>query len=149
MSRSERACFLSHKRLWQRIAHETSASLVLETTYCFPQITKLLDALNTVTDVDYVTLETRARKKLLGRLAADAVPIRRLYQDRSGAAAYVLCPVAHENSFLARKTLLASLMQFSVHRTNCLHSRQIRHWPSKQTSPRWRRSSHPGNPVHL
>jgi glycosyl transferase family 25 len=42
--------------------------------------------------IDHITLETANRKKLLGALKDPRLPMRRLYQDRSGAAAYILWP---------------------------------------------------------
>jgi glycosyl transferase, family 25 len=93
MSQSERACFLSHHQVWKRIAQGNAPALVLEDDVLLSSaVPKLLAGLEEVKDVDYVTLETRARKKLLARQTAHALPVRRLYQDRSGAAAYVLWP---------------------------------------------------------
>jgi glycosyl transferase family 25 len=93
MSRSERACFLSHHQIWHWIAQSNTAALVLEDDVLLSSaVPKMLDALEAVTAVDYVTLETRARRKLLARQQADDLPLRRLYQDRSGAAAYILWP---------------------------------------------------------
>lgn len=93
MSRSECACFLSHQQLWQRIARSETPGLVLEDDVLLSSdLPKLLDELEAAKGIDYLTMETRLRKKLLSKKMAYALPIRQLYLDRSGAAAYVLWP---------------------------------------------------------
>jgi glycosyl transferase family 25 len=55
----------------------------------------LLDKLSSQTDIDLVTLEIRARKKIVGRHSTPITPdlhLRALFQDRTGAAGYVLWP---------------------------------------------------------
>lgn len=94
---TEVACFLSHHRVWQQIAKSDGPALVLEDDAILARNTPtLLDWLNTLENVDHVSLETRQRKKLLGLnpkvpvgLSATLLP---LLQDRTGAAAYVLWP---------------------------------------------------------
>lgn len=96
LSLSERACLLSHRRAWE-IVHATQAPcLILEDDAVLaPDVADLLVALARLTHVDHVTLEARQRKKVMGQssqpLSANRV-LRRLYLDRTGAAAYVLWP---------------------------------------------------------
>lgn len=91
---AEKACLLSHRTAWQRIAAADAPMLVLEDDAVLSdKVPALLGRLPDRRDIDLLTLETRGRKKLLARPQADDdLPIRRLYQDRSGAAAYVLWP---------------------------------------------------------
>lgn len=95
MSMSERACFMSHRQVWKQIAEGVEPVLVLEDDAILSAtVPSFLAMLGSAQHIDYVTLETRARKKLLSRQPVPGMPLRRLYQDRSGAAAYVLWPRA-------------------------------------------------------
>lgn len=93
---AEKACFLSHANAWTMIAAGTEPVLVLEDDAILASsTTAFLATLEQAHDLDLVTLETRGRKKLVARRqsARDKhLGIRRLYQDRTGAAAYVLWP---------------------------------------------------------
>lgn len=107
LSMAEVACFLSHKMAWQYVADTKKPWLIMEDDALLsqevPEILKNLDNLRD--NIDYVTLETRYRRKWLGKsfkhLTQD-YQLRRLYQDRSGAAAYVLFPSGAEK--LLKKT---------------------------------------------
>ncbi|WP_051940647.1 glycosyltransferase family 25 protein [Stenoxybacter acetivorans] len=112
---AEVACFLSHQRAWQTVLQENRPMLILEDDALLSAKTPLLleNLSACLTDADYITLETRARKKLLDKHSTAVNPdfaLRRLYQDRTGAAAYILFPqgaqklldkAAHENIALA------------------------------------------------
>lgn len=91
----ERACFLSHRAAW-KIAADVGPALILEDDAALAtNIPDILRALEDQEDMDHLSLETRKRRKLLGK---EKVPLahgivrRRLYLDRTGAAAYVLWP---------------------------------------------------------
>jgi glycosyl transferase family 25 len=93
---SEVACFLSHQRVWQLVLDRNKPALVLEDdavlSCCVPA---LLEDLSDRKEIDLVTLEVRGRKKLVGKtgpaLACDSTLLP-LYQDRTGAAGYLLWP---------------------------------------------------------
>ena len=107
LARAERACLLSHQQAWQRVADENEPMLILEDDAVLSaKVPSLLDRLAAAADMDFVTLETRGRKKLLSHAPAGDPQLKRLYQDRSGAAAYLLWPSG------ARKLLSAT-------ETNC------------------------------
>lgn len=92
---SEKACFLSHWLVWQKIAGADSPMLVLEDDAVLSdQVAPLLRRLVNAQNLDMVNLEIRGRKKLVAKEIGitDAAPIRRLYQDRNGSAAYILWP---------------------------------------------------------
>ncbi len=90
---AEQACFLSHYQVWQRVAAGSKPVFIMEDDAVLSkEVPKLLARVETVQGIDHLTLETRGRKKLLARKQHAILPIRRLYQDRSGAAAYVLWP---------------------------------------------------------
>ena len=94
---TEVACFMSHHQVWQKIADSEEPALVLEDDAILAHNTpELLKVLGQLAAIDHVSLETRQRKKLLGRRykAAKGLNARLhpLLQDRTGAAAYVLWP---------------------------------------------------------
>lgn len=94
---AEVACFLSHKAAWQQVLDKQTPLLILEDDALLSKKTpELLSAIDQNThNADLITLETRNRKKLLSK---QYIPIsthfglRQLYQDRTGAAAYILFP---------------------------------------------------------
>ena len=94
---TEVACFLSHHAIWEKIAVDDAPALILEDDAVLACNTpNLLKSLQTLKNIDHISLETRRRKKLLGPSSiacpdARAV-LRPLLQDRTGAAAYVLWP---------------------------------------------------------
>ena len=103
LGRAERACLLSHQQAWERIADQNEPVLVLEDDAILSdKVPAMLDSLDCEVDLDFVTLETRSRKKLLSRASAHNPKLKRLYQDRSGAAAYIVWPRG------ARKLLAAT-----------------------------------------
>ena len=70
--------------------------LILEDDVCLSaQLPEFLAQLSQQHDIDFVTLETRSRKKVLSTACREigaGVALQRLLLDRSGAAAYVLWP---------------------------------------------------------
>ena len=93
---SEVACFLSHKNAWEEVINNQAPMLILEDdAYLSQTTTCVLDELATLHDIDYVTLEARGRKKIVAKRPSYALcesSLIRLYQDRTGAAGYVLWP---------------------------------------------------------
>lgn len=96
LSGAERACLISHKRAWQAVVRSGQPGLILEDdAWLSVHAPHTLAALANCQGIDHVSLEHRQRKKLLGTAAVRLTPqshLRRLYQDRTGAAAYVLWP---------------------------------------------------------
>lgn len=106
---TEIACLMSHQKIWAEIAQGNAPMLVLEDDALLssktPQvISSLLEMVQTgKISANHISLETRGRKKLLGRKCIN-IPgsengtkhsshcVRPLYLDRTGAAAYVLWP---------------------------------------------------------
>lgn len=89
----EKALYASHRRVWERVAGEAEPCLVLEDDAVLSdRVPALLDALAARAGFDHVTLEARGRRKLMARARHPELPVRRLWQDRTGAAAYVLWP---------------------------------------------------------
>ena len=82
MRPAEVACFLSHKAAWQRVADDGQAYLILEDDALLSrQTAELLRVLSAHDrEIDYVTLEARNRKKLLGKHPIDLMAGCQLYR---------------------------------------------------------------------
>ena len=92
---AELACYQSHFYAWQRVLENQTPALILEDDALLTtDISEILNSLEKSQNYNYITLETRSRKKLLGkaRPLTNNYSISRLYQDRTGAAAYILYP---------------------------------------------------------
>lgn len=97
LSPPERACLLSHQGAWRIVAAASEPCLILEDDAVLSGHTpSILNALSAWTEeVDHVTLEARNRKKLLANQFVNLTnhtQLKRLFLDRTGAAAYVLWP---------------------------------------------------------
>ncbi len=103
---AEMSCLASHRSVWQTVARGRDPVLILEDDAVLVRsLAGFLAGLADLPGLDHVTLEVRKRKKLISgqpvHLLGQA-SLHRLFQDRSGAAAYVLWPEG------ARKLLAAS-----------------------------------------
>lgn len=95
---TEVACFLSHLSAWQAVLDNNQPHLILEDdallAHNFADLLASAQA-QAPAETDLITFEVRARKKLLAnaniKLNADYA-LHRLYQDRTGAAGYLLYP---------------------------------------------------------
>ena len=94
---AEVACFLSHQSAWQYVADHQKPFLILEDDALLSQWTPelLLQFDSNLLNIDLITLETHKRKKLLNKKVipvSEHFDLQKLYQDRTGAAAYILFP---------------------------------------------------------
>lgn len=109
---SEKACFLSHIKAWEIVVNKNCPVLILEDdAMLVSDLNDVLHAVSSLNDIDYLTLEVRNRKKLLSkksRALNSKYKMCRLYQDRSGAAAYVLWP-SGAKKLLTRSKKFAAL----------------------------------------
>ena len=98
MRKTEVACLYSHRRAWKRVAHGNEPVLVLEDDALLSKKTpEILASLERQSIANHVTLEIRGRKKVLGEETLKLINgtvLSRLYQDRTGAGAYVIWPDA-------------------------------------------------------
>lgn len=96
----EVACFLSHQKAWEEVLKRNQPCLILEDDAVLASNVK--EILNEIEqhqflDVDLINLEVRSRKKIISRkpvctLNHTQVKLYGLYQDRTGAAGYILYP---------------------------------------------------------
>lgn len=92
MRDTEKAVLESHQKAWKRVMQLGHPCLILEDDALLAEGTAaLLDRVGALTALDHLSLEARGRRKLMGARLGN-LPFRRLYQDRTGAAAYVLWP---------------------------------------------------------
>jgi len=96
LRKTEVACYYSHRNAWEKIIKSNNPSLILEDDALLSKcITELLESLSTKENVDLINLENRGRKKFISRSYESiecSSKIFKLYQDRTGAAGYILWP---------------------------------------------------------
>jgi glycosyl transferase family 25 len=95
MRKVEVACYFSHQKLWKRVLRENKPALILEDDALLSKnLPKLLQEVEGRNDIDMLNLEVRGRKKFVSKAYENILTskIYRLYQDRTGAAAYILYP---------------------------------------------------------
>jgi len=93
---TEVACYFSHKLAWNKIIKTDQPALILEDdallSKCVPE---LLKSFTKKINVDFINLEVAGRKKWISKFGQDIAcnsKLFRLYQDRNGAAGYILWP---------------------------------------------------------
>ena len=96
LRKTEVACYYSHRSAWERVIQSGEPALILEDDAIFSIfLPELLDSLNKIKSTDLINLENRGRKKFVSRSHMDIEcnsKLWRLYQDRTGAAGYILWP---------------------------------------------------------
>ncbi|MQW90843.1 hypothetical protein GFH30_02430 [Acinetobacter wanghuae] len=100
----EVACFLSHKKAWEKVILSQQPALILEDDAVVAQtmaaVLGKIDAANFL-DIDLINFEVRSRKKIISKqpmqvLKDCQIKLFDLYQDRTGAAGYLLYPSGAE-----------------------------------------------------
>jgi len=96
MKPTEVACYYSHRSAWNKVLQTQGPALILEDDALISNcVAELLSELERENNVDLVNLENRARKKFVsktGRPISCNSKLFKLYQDRTGAAGYILWP---------------------------------------------------------
>lgn len=96
----EVACFLSHQKAWEIVVQTNAPALILEDDAVLashvPQLLKDIEHHN-FKDIDLINFEVRSRKKIISKtpvysFANSQTNLFELYQDRTGAAGYILYP---------------------------------------------------------
>jgi glycosyl transferase family 25 len=124
---TERACFMSHLGLWKRVAACQNPALILEDDVILSDsISSFLKQVSNLSGVDHLSLETRARKKLISLqsfFTIDSIDVHKLFIDRSGAAAYVLWP-SGAHKLITKASSCASLADAMICQASDLASFQ-------------------------
>ena len=96
LKNTEVACYYSHRSAWNKVIKTNQPALILEDDALLSQcVPKLLKSFAVKKDVDLINLEVRGRKKFISKIGEDIVcnsKLFRLFQDRTGAAGYILWP---------------------------------------------------------
>lgn len=96
----ELACFLSHKTAWEKVIELNQPCLILEDDAVLAKNSReVLEDIekNKFSEIDLINLEVRSRKKIISKqpglsLLNGQFKLFELYQDRTGAAGYILYP---------------------------------------------------------
>ena len=96
LRKTEVACYYSHRSTWDRVIRSGEPALILEDDAILSIfLPELLENLNKIKSIDLINLENRSRKKFVSSSHMDIEcnsKLLRLYQDRTGAAGYILWP---------------------------------------------------------
>jgi len=96
LRKTEVACYYSHRSAWDRVIRSGKPALIIEDDAILSIfLPELLERLNGIKNADLINLENRGRKKFVSRSYVDIEcnsKLLRLYQDRTGAAGYILWP---------------------------------------------------------
>lgn len=93
----EIACYFSHQKLWKKILQEQKPALILEDDILIcKELPQILEFCKELKNIDHISLESTARKKLLGNKSI-STPLNEfklspLLIDRNGAGGYILFP---------------------------------------------------------
>lgn len=115
LSRGEVGCFLSHKRLWEECLSSNEPIIILEDDAILsPAFMDAVSQLTPLTGIDRINLEGYyPQKKTFGKsmLQLDNFSLTEIYQERAGAAAYMLWPSGAEKllNFYHNKATLADV----------------------------------------
>lgn len=127
---TEVACFLSHQRAWARVVALNRPTLILEDDACLSsKVPEFLELAKDLQGIDHLSLEVHYKPKWLGvrRELGSGLGIARLYQDRAGAAAYILWPSA-------AKMLINKAMKGHIALADAFMANE-RRWISFQADP--------------
>jgi glycosyl transferase, family 25 len=128
LSFGEKSCLTSHILAWQEIAKLDKPAMVLEDDAIFlNDINSLILALENIKDIDYLNLETRARKKLIGK-SHKILLARELFMDRNGSAGYILWPTGAKK-LLAKAKKRPGLADEFISTT--FHLKAWQTWPAQ------------------
>lgn len=127
----EVACFLSHKKAWEAVLSSNEPTLILEDdAVLVNDLAKVLDQLDQkqLNDIDLINFEVRSRKKIISKkpvleLLDLDVEFYDLYQDRTGAAGYLLYPSGAQkllSRLEATSPAIADGFIFSAYELNAL-----------------------------
>nr|WP_180075881.1 glycosyltransferase family 25 protein [Acinetobacter sp. YH12106] len=127
----EVACFLSHQKAWEEVLKRNQPCLILEDDAVLASnVKEILNEIeqHQIQGVDLINLEVRSRKKIISRkpvctLNHTQVELYDLYQDRTGAAGYILYPSGAQkllNRLAKTAPAIADGFIFSAYELQCL-----------------------------
>ena len=121
LRKTEVACYYSHRSAWDSVIRSREPALILEDDAILSKtLPELLVAVNDIKNTDLINLENRSRKKFVSSSDLDigcSSKLLRLYQDRTGAAGYILWPSGAKKLTLLEKNKGIGLAD--AHITSC------------------------------
>ena len=125
LRKTEFSCYFSHRLAWEIIKEKNKPMVILEDDALLSrELPSILKKLENRSDIDFLNLENRARKKYVGKDSENLTgknKILRLHQDKTGSAAYVLWPKGAEKLIKHQDIngiALADAHLFSCHSLN-------------------------------
>ena len=129
LKETEVACYYSHRHAWDSVIQSNQPTLILEDDALLSRCTPaLLKSLSTKKNVDLINLENRGRKKFVSRSSEAIVcnsKILKLYQDRTGAAGYILWPSGAKKLIQCEKQKGIALADAHITACNNLKAYQV------------------------
>ena len=129
LRRSELACYLSHQKSWEIVLKYNQPTLILEDDALLSwHVPALLSTLANCQFCDLVTMEVRGRKKIVAKQSealAKNHQLFKLYQDRTGAAGYVLWPSGAKKLLNKAKATSPGLADAFISSTYELNAYQV------------------------
>lgn len=129
LQKTEVACYFSHRHAWDKVIETNQPALILEDdallSKCVPS---LLKELSNKQDVDFINLENARRKKFVAKTGAKTAcnsKLFRLYQDRTGAAGYILWPSGAKKLIQCEKKKGIALADAHITACNSLNAYQV------------------------
>ncbi|ABL02620.1 glycosyl transferase, family 25 [Candidatus Ruthia magnifica str. Cm (Calyptogena magnifica)] len=126
---TEVACYFSHRCAWNKVIQSNQPALILEDdallSKCVPE---LLANLSDKKSIDLVNLENRSRKKFISKsnvLLECNSKLLRLYQDRTGAAGYILYPNGAKKLIQCEKRKGIALADAHITACNSIKAYQV------------------------
>ena len=133
LKNTEVACYYSHKLVWQKVIDSNKPALILEDdallSKCVPV---LLKSLASRKNVDLINLENRNRKKFVSKSGENIEcnsKLFNLYQDRTGAAGYILWPSGAEKLITCEQKKGIALADAHITACHSLKSYQVEPTP--------------------
>lgn len=114
IKQTEMACFLSHKKAWEKVISEDQPCVILEDdavlTHDFVQVLSEINHLND-TELELINLEVQPRKKIVSKTPIYSVAheynIYHLYLEKNGTGGYILFPAGARKLLKRAKKELA------------------------------------------
>ena len=129
LKEAEVACYYSHRHAWDSVIQSNQPTLILEDDALLSRCTPaLLKSLSTKKNIDLINLENRGRKKFISKSSESIVcnsKLLRLYQDRTGAAGYILWPSGAKKLIQCEKRKGIALADAHITACNNLNSYQV------------------------
>ena len=129
LKETEVACYYSHRHAWDSVIQSNQPALILEDDALLSRCTPaLLKSLSTKKNVDLINLENRGRKKFISKSSESIVcnsKLLRLYQDRTGAAGYILWPSGAKKLIQCEKRKGIALADAHITACNNLNCYQV------------------------